>query len=112
MFIEIINPNGRHQTSYKGMVNITFIQQIKIIRSKNDSYEIHINLVDSPSIELLGTKDQCEEAYKMLKQILEKDQMSISNKLVFPPSPPLSKASVNRDYQIFRYKTSPFKAGM
>jgi hypothetical protein len=76
------------------MVNITHIQQIKIIRAKNDSYEIHINLVDSPSIELLGTKDQCEEAYKMLKQILEKYQMSISNKLVFPPSPPLSKTSV------------------
>ncbi len=85
MFIEIINPKGRHQTSYKGMVNITYIQQVKIIRGKNDSYEIHINLVDSPSIELLGTKAECEETYKMLQRILEKHEMSIGKKIVFPP---------------------------
>ena len=85
MFIEIINPKGRHQTSYKGMVNITHIQQIKIIRAKNDSYEIHINLVDSPSIELLGTKAECEETYKMLQRVLEKHEMSIAKKIVFPP---------------------------
>ena len=90
MFIEIINPKGRHQTSYKGMINITHIQQIKIIRAKNDSYEIHINLVDSPSIELLGTKAECEETYKMLQRVLEKHEMSIAKKIVFPP---LSKPS-------------------
>lgn len=88
MFIEIVNPNGRHQTSYKGMVNITYIQQVKIIRAKNDSYEIHINLVDSPSIELLGTKQECEVTYKMLQRILEKHDMSIPKKIVFPPPTP------------------------
>ena len=93
MFIEIINPQGRQQTSYKGMVNVTHIQQIKIIRAKNSAYEVHINLVDAPSIELLGTKNECEEAYKMLKRILEKHKMSISKKLVFPPSLPSSKSS-------------------
>lgn len=93
MFIEIINPNGKHQTSYKGMVNITYIQQIKIIRAKNDSYEIHINLVDSPSIELLGTKEECEATYKTLQQVLEKHEMSVSNKLIFPPSLSPSKSS-------------------
>ena len=93
MFIEIINPSGRHQTSYRGMVNTTYIQQVKIIRAKNDSYEIHINLVDSPSIELLGTKEECEEAYKTLQQVLETHEMSISNKLIFPPSLPPSKSS-------------------
>lgn len=87
MFIEIINPNGKHQTSYKGMVNITHIQQVKIIRAKNDSFEIHINLVDSPSIELLGTKEECEETYNMLQQILEKHDMFIAKKLVFPSTP-------------------------
>lgn len=93
MFIEIINPNGRQQTSYQGMVNVTYIQQIKIIRAKNDSYEIHINLVDSPSIELLGTKEECEKAYEMLQGILKKHEMSTSNKLVFPPSLPSSQSS-------------------
>lgn len=94
MFIEIINPNGRHQTSYKGLVNVTYIQQVKIIRAKNNSYEVHINLVDSPSIELLGTREECEEAYTMLQRILEKHEMSIAKKLVFPPSLS-SKPSVN-----------------
>ncbi|MDE0423854.1 MAG: hypothetical protein OXN25_03170 [Candidatus Poribacteria bacterium] len=91
MFIEIINPKGRHQTSYKGMVNITYIQQVKIIRAKNDSYEIHINLVDSPSIEFLGTKAECEETYKMLQRVLEKHEMSIAKKIVFPPPSKLSE---------------------
>ena len=86
MFIEIINPHGRHQTSYKGMINVTHIQQIKIIRAKNNSYEVHINLADSPSIELLGTKEECEETYGMLQDILAKHDMSIPNKIVFPPS--------------------------
>lgn len=93
MFIEIINPQGRQQTSYRGMVNITYIQQIKVIRAKNDSYEIHINLVDSPSIELLGTKEECEKAYETLQRILDKHEMSTSKKLVFPPSPPALKSS-------------------
>ena len=91
MFIEIINPKGRHQTSYKGMVNITYIQQVKIIRAKNDFYEIHINLVDSPSIELLGTKEECEGTYKMLQRILEKHEMSTAQKIVFPPPLKLSE---------------------
>lgn len=93
MFIEIINPNGRQQTSYQGMVNVTYIQQIKIIRAKNNSYEVHINLVDAPSIELLGTKEECEKTYEMLQGILEKHEMSTSKKLIFPPSLPSSQAS-------------------
>ncbi len=88
MFIEIVNPNGRHQTSYKGMVNINHIQQIKILRAKNDLHEVHINLVDSPSIELLGTKDECEETYRTLQEVLERHDMSVSNRLVFPPPIP------------------------
>jgi hypothetical protein len=94
MFIEIINPNGRHQTSYTGMVHINHIQQIKVIRAKNDLYEIHINLADSPSIELLGTKEECDETYGMLQDILTKHDMFIPQKLVFPPSIPLSNSSV------------------
>ena len=93
MFIEIVNPNGRHQTSYKGMVNINHIQQVKIIRAKNDLYEVHINLVDSPSIELLGTKGECEEIYRMLQEVLERHNMSVSTRLVFPPPIPSSKSS-------------------
>ena len=95
MFIEIVNPSGRHQTSYTGMVNINHIQQIKIIRAKNDSYEIHINLVDSPSIELLGTKEECDGTYEMLQDILTKHDMSIPNKVVFPPSLPVSNPSIS-----------------
>lgn len=100
MFIEIINPHGRLQTSYKGMVNIAYVQQVKIIRAKNDSYEVHINLVDSPSIELLGTKAECEEAYRQLQQILEKFQMSTSKQLIFPPSPS-SNSSVKESVKEF-----------
>ena len=85
MFIEIINPHGKHQTSYQGMVNVTHIQQIKIIRGKDNAYEVHINLADSPSIELLGTKEECQEAYVMLQRILEEHEMSLSKKLIFPP---------------------------
>ena len=100
MFIEIVNPHGRHQTSYKGLVNITYIQQVKIIKAKNDSYEVHINLVDSPSIELLGTKADCEEAYKMLQRILEKHKMSISKQLVFPPTLLSSKSSAEESEEV------------
>ena len=93
MFIEIINPNGKHQTSYKGMINVTHIQQVKIIRAKNDSYEIHINIMDSPSIELLGTKEECEKAYQTLQKVLEEHNMSVSSKLIFPSPPPSAKLS-------------------
>lgn len=100
MFIEIVNPHGRHQTSYKGLVNTTHIQQVKIIRAKNDSYEVHINLVDSPSIELLGTKEECEETYNMLQRILEKHEMFMSKQLVFPPPLPSSKSSAEESEEV------------
>ncbi|MYB93525.1 hypothetical protein F4054_03630 [Candidatus Poribacteria bacterium] len=96
MFIEIINPDERYKNSYRGMVNIEYVHQIKIIRGRQRQYELHINLSNSPSIELLGTKEECEQFYEELKSVLKTHkQLSTTDTLVFPPqssSKPLADA--------------------
>ena len=89
MFIEIINPDEGYKTSYRGMVNIEYVHQIKIIRGRHRQYELHINLSNSPSIELLGTKEECEQFYKELQAVLKTHkQLSTTDTLIFPPQLP------------------------
>lgn len=89
MFIEIISSDDGYKNPYHGMVNIEFVHQIKIIRGRHRQYELHINLSNSPSIELLGTKEECERFYEELKEILRTHkQLSTTDTLVFPPQPP------------------------
>ena len=71
MFIEIINPDEGYKSSYRGVVNIEYVHQIKIIRGRHRQYELHINLSNSPSIELLGTKEECEQFYEQAKSGIE-----------------------------------------
>ena len=95
MFIEIINPNEGYKTSYRGMVNIEYVHQIKIIRGRHRQYELHINLSNSPSIELLGTKEECERFYDELQAVLKTHkQLSTTDTLIFPPRLP-SKPSAD-----------------
>ena len=85
MFIEIINPDERYKNSYRGMVNIEYVHQIKIIRGRHRQYELHINLSNSPSIELIGTKEECEQFYAELKAELKMHkQLSTTDTLIFP----------------------------
>ena len=89
MFIEIINPDERYKNSYRGMVNIEYVHQIKIIRGRHRQYELHINLSNSPSIELIGTKEECEQFYDELKEVLKTHkQLSGTDTLIFPPQLP------------------------
>ena len=89
MFIEIINQDGRYNSSYRGMVNIQYVHQIQIIKGRHRSYELHINLSNSPSIELLGTKEECERFYHQLQEVLKTyQQLSITDSLIFPPRSP------------------------
>ena len=86
MFIEIISSDDGYKNPYHGMVNIEFVHQVKIIRGRHRQYELHINLSNSPSIELLGTKEECERFYEELKQILKAHKhLSPPDTLVFPP---------------------------
>lgn len=97
MFIEIINPDEGYKSSYRGVVNIEYVHQIKIIRGRHRQYELHINLSNSPSIELLGTKKECEQFYGQLKEVLKiHKQLSPTDTLVFPPQLP-SKPSADAD---------------
>ena len=89
MFIEIINQDGRYNSSYQGMVNIQYVHQIQIIKGRHRSYELHINLSNSPSIELLGTKEECERFYNQLQEVLKNyQQLSTTDTLIFPPQLP------------------------
>lgn len=89
MFIEIINQDGKYNSSYRGMVNIEYVHQIQIIKGRHRSYELHINLSNSPSIELLGTKEECEQFYNQLQEVLEThQQLSATDTLTFPPRLP------------------------
>ena len=93
MFIEIINQDGKYNSSYRGMVNIQYVHQIQIIKGRHRAYELHINLSNSPSIELLGTKEECERFYHQLQEVLKTyQQLSATYTLIFPPrlSPELS----------------------
>ena len=86
MFIEIINQDGKYNSSYRGMVNIQYVHQIQIIKGRHRSYELHINLSNSPSIELLGTKEECEQFYSQLQEVLKAyQQISTTDTLTFPP---------------------------
>ena len=86
MFIEIINQDGKYKSSYQGMVNIQYVHQIQIIKGRHRSYELHINLSNSPSIELLGTKEECEQFYNQLQEVLKTyQQLSTTDTLIFPP---------------------------
>ena len=86
MFIEIINQDGKYNSSYRGMVNIQYVHQIQIIKGRYRSYELHINLSNSPSIELLGTKEECEQFYNQLQEVLKTyQQLSVTDTLIFPP---------------------------
>lgn len=86
MFIEIINQDGRYNSSYQGMVNIQYVHQIQIIKGRHRSYELHINLSNSPSIELLGTKEECEQFYHQFQEVLKTyQQLSVTDTLIFPP---------------------------
>ena len=89
MFIEIINQDGKYNSSYRGMVNIQYVHQIQIIKGRHRSYELHINLSNSPSIELLGTKEECERFYHQLQEVLKTyQQLSTTDTLIFPPRLP------------------------
>ena len=89
MFIEIINQDGKYNSSYQGMVNIQYVHQIQIIKGRHRSYELHINLSNSPSIELLGTKEECERFYHQLQEVLKTyQQLSTTDTLIFPPRLP------------------------
>lgn len=89
MFIEIINQDGKFNSSYQGMVNIQYVHQIQIIKGRHRSYELHINLSNSPSIELLGTKEECERFYHQLQEVLKTyQQLSTTDTLIFPPRLP------------------------
>lgn len=89
MFIEIINQDGKFNSSYQGMVNIQYVHQIQIIKGRHRSYELHINLSNSPSIELLGTKEECERFYNQLQEVLKAyQQLSTTDTLIFPPRSP------------------------
>ena len=95
MFIEIINPDEGYKNAYRGRVNIEYVHQIKIIRGRHRQYELHINLSNSPSIELLGTKEECEQFYKELQAVLKTHkQLSTTDTLIFPPQLP-SKPSAD-----------------
>lgn len=97
MFIEIINQDGRYNSSYRGMVNIQYVHQIQIIKGRHRSYELHINLSNSPSIELLGTKEECEQFYNQLQEVLKTyQQLSVTDTLIFPPQL-LSETSLDRN---------------
>ena len=97
MFIEIINKDGKYQSSYRGMVNIEYVHQIQIIKGRHRSYELHINLSNSPSIELLGTKEECERFYHQMQEVLKTHkQLSTTNTLIFPPRLP-SELSIEED---------------
>ncbi len=86
MFIEIVNQDGKYNSSYRGMVNIQYVHQIQIIKGRHRSYELHINLSNSPSIELLGTKEECERFYNQLQEVLKAyQQLSTTDTLIFPP---------------------------
>ena len=99
MFIEIINPDEGYKNSYRGMVNIEYVHQIKIIRGRHRQYELHINLSNSPSIELLGTKEECEQFYKELQAVLKTHkQLSTTDTLIFPPELP-SKPPTDADQE-------------
>ncbi len=89
MFIEIINQDGKYNSSYRGMVNIQYVHQIQIIKGRHRSYELHINLLNSPSIELIGTKEECERFYNQLQEVLKTyQQLSKTHMLIFPPRLP------------------------
>ena len=89
MFIELINKDGKYNSSYRGIVNIQYVHQVQIIKGRHRSYELHINLLNSPSIELIGTKEECERFYNQLQEILKKhNQLSTTDTLVFPPRLP------------------------
>lgn len=97
MFIEIINQDGKYNSSYRGMVNIQYVHQIQIIKGRHRSYELHINLSNSPSIELLGTKEECEQFYNQLQEVLKTyEQLSVPDTLIFPPQL-LSETSLDRN---------------
>ena len=100
MFIEIINEDGKYQSSYRGMVNIKYVHQIQIIKGRHRSYELHINLSNSPSIELLGSKEECERFYHQMQEVLKSHkQLSTTNTLLFPPrlsSEPLADEDVEK----------------
>ena len=99
MFIEIINPDEGYKASYRGMINIEYVHQIKIIRGRHRQYELHINLSNSPSIELLGTKEECEQFYEELQEVLKTHkQLSTTDTLVFPPQlPPKPSADTDEE---------------
>lgn len=97
MFIEIINQDGKYNSSYRGMLNIQYVHQIQIIKGRHRSYELHINLSNSPSIELLGTKEECEQFYNQLQEVLKTyQQLSVTDTLIFPPQL-LSETSLDRN---------------
>lgn len=97
MFIEIINQDGKFNSSYQGMINIQYVHQIQIIKGRHRSYELHINLSNSPSIELLGTKEECEQFYNQLQEVLKAyQQLSTTDSLIFPPRSP-SEMSANEN---------------
>ena len=97
MFIEIINQDGKYNSSYRGMLNIQYVHQIQIIKGRHRSYELHINLSNSPSIELLGTKEECEQFYNQLQEVLKTyQQLSVTDTLIFPPRL-LSETSLDRN---------------
>ena len=97
MFIEIINQDGKFNSSYQGMINIQYVHQIQIIKGRHRSYELHINLSNSPSIELLGTKEECERFYNQLQEVLKAyQQLSTTDSLIFPPRSP-SEMSENEN---------------
>ena len=99
MFIEIINQDGRYNSSYRGMVNIQYVHQIQIIKGRHRSYELHINLSNSPSIELLGTKEECERFYNQLQEVLKTyQQLSTTDSLTFPPRLP-SETSTDQNQE-------------
>lgn len=86
MFIEIINKDGKYNSSYRGIVNIQYVHQVQIIKGRHRSYELHINLLNSPSIELIGTKEECERFYNQLQEVLKTyQQLSTTDTLIFPP---------------------------
>ena len=89
MFIEIINKDGKYNSSYRGIVNIQYVHQVQIIKGRHRSYELHINLLNSPSIELIGTKEECERFYNQLQEALKTyQQLSTTDTLIFPPRLP------------------------
>ncbi len=68
------------------MANIQYVHQIQIINGKHRSYELHINLSNSPSIELIGTKEECEQFYQQFQEVLKTyQQLSVTDTFIFIP---------------------------